>query len=88
MRCLLPAIMVIIPSYIICFPVLVPLGLSSKANLSNFVGLCVQLVALVALVVTGNFNVYTMCLATSAAEVSVFLYRMLVVLRFKKAARQ
>lgn len=87
-RCLLPAIMVIIPSYIICFPVLVPLGLSSKANLSNFVGLCVQLVALVALVVTGNFNVYTMCLATSAAEVSVFLYRMLVVLRFKKAARQ
>ena len=86
-RCLLPAIMVIIPSYIICFPVLVPLGLSSKANLSNFVGLCVQLIALVVLVVTGNFNVYAMCLATSAAEVSVFLYRILVIIRFKIAAR-
>lgn len=86
-RCLLPAIMVIFPSYVICFPVLVPLGLSSRANFSNFIGLCVQLFALIILVVTDYFNVYTMCLATSAAEVSVFIYRLSVIARYQKTAK-
>ena len=86
-RCLLPAIMVIFPSYVICFPVLVPLGLSSRANFSNFIGLCVQLLALIILVVTDYFNVYTMCLATSAAEVSVFIYRLSVITRYQKTAK-
>lgn len=83
-RCLLPAIMVIVPSYIICFPVLVPLGLSAQANFSNFIGLCVQLALLVFLVLTGRLTVYAVCLTTSAAEVSVFLYRLFVVVRYKK----
>lgn len=83
-RCLLPAIMVIVPSYIICFPVLVPLGLSAQANFSNFIGLCVQLASLAFLVLTGNLTVYTVCLATSAAEVSVFLYRVIAVARYRK----
>lgn len=83
-RCLLPAIMVIVPSYIICFPVLVPLGLSKQANFSNFVGLCVQLASLAALMLMGSLTVYTVCLATSAAEVSVFLYRVLAVVRYRK----
>lgn len=83
-RCLLPAIMVIVPSYIICFPVLVPLGLSAQANFSNFIGLCVQLVSLAFLVLTNSLTVYNVCLATSAAEVSVFLYRVLAVVRYRK----
>lgn len=83
-RCLLPAIMVIVPSYIVCFPVLVPLGLSAQANFSNFIGLCVQLASLAFLVLTSSLTVYTVCLATSAAEISVFLYRVLAVVRYRK----
>lgn len=83
-RCLIPAMMVIVPSYVICFPVLVPLGLSSKANFSNFIGLCVQLILLMILIFTNSLTVYTMCLATSAAEVSVFIYRLYAVMRYAK----
>lgn len=82
-RCLLPAIMVIVPSYIICFPVLVPMGLSSQANFSNFIGVCVQLFSLALLILTGKLDVYTICMATSAAEVSVFLYRLITILRHR-----
>lgn len=83
-RCLIPAIMVIVPSYIICFPVLVPLGLSAKANFSNFIGLCVQLILLAILACTRSVSVYTVCLATSCAEVSVFLYRICAVVNYVK----
>lgn len=83
-RCLLPAIMVIVPSYIICFPVLVPMGLSNYANASNVVGLCVQTALLVALVFSGRVNVYTICLSTSVSEVSVFFFRLSAVLFHKK----
>ena len=82
-RCLLPAIMVIVPSYIVCFPVLVPMGLSNYANASNVVGLCVQLALLVALAFLGKIDVYTICLSTSASEVAVFLFRIAVVIRHR-----
>lgn len=83
-RCLIPAITVIIPSYIICFPVLTPLGLSSKANFSNFIGLCIQIISLIILIIFNKLNVYTVCLATSAAEVSVFAYRVYAVMSYRK----
>ena len=83
LRCLIPAMAVIFPTYIICFPLLVPMGLSRQANQSTFVGLAVQLVALAALLFTGSFDVYTLCLSASASEVSVFLYRLIVLLRYR-----
>lgn len=83
LRCLIPAMAVIFPTYIICFPMLVPMGLSRQANQSTFVGLAVQLVILALLFITGTFNVYTLCLSASASEVSVFLYRLAALIMFR-----
>lgn len=75
LRCLLPAAIVIMPSYIICFPVLVPLGLERVANSSNWLGVIVHLAQLAALYFTSSLTVYSLCIAISVTEVTVFLYR-------------
>lgn len=76
LRCLLPAALVIFPSYVICFPVLVPLGLSRVANLSNWVGVVIHLIQLTVLFLFLNLNVYTLCIAISITEVSIFIVRL------------
>lgn len=80
LRCLMPAITVIFPTYVLCFPMLVPMGLSSLANRSNVIGAVVQVVLVVVLVVTGTFSAPTLCLAASVSEVSVFLFRLWAVI--------
>ena len=83
LRCLLPAMAVIFPTYIICFPVLVPMGLSKQANTSNVVGMVSQILLLVVLFIAGHLNVYTVCLSASASEVLVFLYRLGTMIRYR-----
>ena len=80
LRCLLPIMLVIFPTYVLCFPVMVPLGLSKWANFSNIVGLCTQLIGLILLFVTGLLNIYTICLLSSLSEVLVFVFRLFVVI--------
>lgn len=80
LRLLLPIAWVILPTYIIAFPVMSPLGLVKYANRSNVVGMVIQLLGLFALKVTGLLNVYTICGLTSVTEVSVFIYRLTVVI--------
>lgn len=82
-RCLIPAMVVIFPSYVMCFPVLVPMGLSKQANASNLVGLASQLSLLALLVVSGNLTVHALCIATSVSELLVFAYRCAVVYRHR-----
>lgn len=88
LRCLLPILLVILPTYILCFPVMVPLGLSKWANLSNVVGMCIQLLGLLSLVFADNLNIYTLCILSSMTEVIVFLFRLTVVLLYKKKLRK
>lgn len=78
LRCLIPAMIVILPTYIICFPVLVPLGLSKYANMSNIIGAILQVAFLVILFLSENLNVYTICISSSMSEVLVFLFRLSV----------
>ena len=80
LRCLLPILLVILPTYILCFPVMVPLGLSKWANMSNVVGMVIQILGLVVLIVLGKLNIYTLCLLSSTTEVMVFLFRLIVVI--------
>lgn len=80
LRCLLPIAVVILPSYILAFPVLSPMGLAKYANMSNIIGMCIQLVGLLALSHFKSVNVYNLCILTSITEVSVFLFRLIIVL--------
>lgn len=75
LRCLIPAMVVILPTYIICFPVLVPLGLSRYANISNVIGAILQIAFLFGLWISGNLNVYTVCIFSSISEILVFVFR-------------
>lgn len=83
LRCMIPAIAVIFPTYIVCFPILVPMGLSEYANKSNVVGLVVQVASLVLLFATAQFNVYTLTLAASLSESVVFLYRLSIMIKYR-----
>ena len=80
LRLLLPIVWIILPTYIIAFPVMVPLGLTKYANLSNVVGMCIQIGGLSLLFLTENLNIYSVCALTSFTEVAVFVYRLTVVL--------
>ena len=84
LRLLLPIAWVILPTYIIAFPVMSPLGLVKYANRSNIIGMFIQISGLIILKFVGLLNVYTICGLTSLTEVSVFAYRLLTVLLRKK----
>lgn len=87
LRCLLPALLVIFPTYVVCFPILVPMGLSRQANRSTLVGAVVQIVLLLLLLASGWFNAMTLCVAASISEVTVFLYRVGTVLAHRDRLR-
>lgn len=84
LRLLLPIAWVILPTYILAFPVMSPLGLVKYANLSNIIGMFIQILGLIILYITKKLNVYTICGLTSITEVSVFLYRLGIVLKYTK----
>lgn len=84
LRLLLPIAWVILPTYIIAFPVMSPLGLAKYANMSNVLGMCFQIIGLFVLYFCGAFNIYTICGLTSLTEISVFVFRLSVVLAYLK----
>lgn len=88
LRLMLPVALVLFPSYILCFPVLVPMGLQKYANLSNGIGAVIQIAGLAVLYVCRKVDVYSLCILASVSEVSVFLFRLIVVLcNHKRKAR-
>ena len=80
LRLLLPAAWVILPTYVVAFPVRSPMGLAKYANYSNVIGVFIQLLGLLLLFLSHRMNIYTICGLTSFTEVSVFMYRLSVVL--------
>lgn len=88
LRLLLPIAWVILPTYIIAFPVMSPLGLVKYANFSNVVGMIIQIVGLILLYLVNYLNVYTICGLTSITEVSVFLYRIMVVIAHTRKSKK
>ena len=84
LRCLLPAMLVIFPTYILCFPMLVPMGLSDWANRSNIVGAVIQLGLLLVLFASDSLTAESLCIAASISEASVFLFRLYAVVSHRR----
>jgi PST family polysaccharide transporter len=84
LRLLLPYIFLIFPSYVVAFPVMVPMGLKKYANLSNIVGLILQFFFILILVIIGELNVYTLCACTSVTQALVLIYRLIYVFKYRK----
>ena len=83
LRCLIPAMMVILPTYIVCFPVLVPMGLEKYANFSNVLGAILQVCFIAVLFITDTMSVYSICICGSISEIVVFLFRSMIALKFR-----
>ena len=83
LRVMLPVVVVILPSYILGFPTLSPMGLAKHANYSTIVGSVFYVGAMVALFATGHVTMVTLGLLTSATEILIFLYRFIVVWHYR-----
>lgn len=82
LRLLLPIAWVVLPSYIIAFPIMSPLGLVKYTNISNVIGMFFQICGFALLYFLRIFNVYTICGLTSITEILVFVFRLVVVLKY------
>lgn len=77
LRVMIPSILLTLPTYILGFPVLTPLGKEKYANISNIVGACVQAAGMVVLIAMGYINVYSVCILTSCTESVVLIIRII-----------
>lgn len=81
LRCLIPVIVIILPSYILGFPMMTPLGIAKYANLAVVIGAIIQIVLLLALWILGFLNIVSICISTSVTEIFVFSFRAIIVWR-------
>ncbi len=79
LRAMLPVGVVILPSYLLGFPMLTAMGLSKYANLSVVFGTVIHLVNLAILYFTGNINMITLGILLSVAETVILLFRVAVI---------
>ncbi len=81
--CALPVLWAVLPSYIMSFPILSPMGLTKQANISNVVGMCVQLILLALTYLLIGLNVYSLCIITSITEMVVLLFRVSIAVKYR-----
>lgn len=84
LRCLTPVIIIVLPTYILGFPMMTPLGIANHANRSVIYGAIIQIILLAILWATNNLGLISICVATSITEISVFMYRVVLVLYYIK----
>lgn len=81
LRAMLPVGVVILPSYIMGFPVMSAMGISKHANYSVIFGSVIHIINLSILWLTGNINMVTLGISVSVAETLILGYRLIVVWR-------
>ncbi len=87
LRAFLPAIALLLPSYILGFPALGALGKIRLANLSIFLGMLVHLIGLVFLAISGRFSATALAGLTSISEGVIFAFRLYCVLHYKNKSK-
>lgn len=79
LRAMLPVGVVILPSYIMGFPMMSAMGISKHANYSVIFGSVIHIINLSILWLTGNINMVTLGISVSVAETLILGYRLVVV---------
>ncbi len=88
LRALLPTVAVILPSYILGFPVLSALKMSKHANYSVIFASLIHIFNLIVLYITDNINIVTLGITTSIAELLIFIYRLCVVCKNRNLMKE
>lgn len=81
LRAMIPIVIISVPSYILAFPTLSPMGLVKHANMSINIGTIVHVVLLIALILTNSISLLSICLLTCFTEFIIMLYRVIVVVK-------
>lgn len=79
LRYLIPIMIIILPTYILGFPTLAPLGLEKYANISNVIGAVVQVAGIVIMSLFDILKVETICIMTCITELTVLLIRLFTI---------
>lgn len=88
LRGLIPVMVMVLPNYIMGFPVMTPLGIANKANQAVVMGAFVQIILLLLLWIFNEFGVLQICIITSITEAVVLLYRCVAVYKAVKIKRE
>lgn len=88
LRAMLPVGVVILPSYILGFPMLSAMGMPEHANYSVIFGSVIHVFNLLVLYCTGNMNMVTLGASMSVAETLILGYRVVVILRHRDLLRK
>lgn len=84
LRLLMPAVVVALPTYVLGFPMLSPLGLGKFANLSVIIGAIWHAAVLLVLFFVNALTVENICIATCVTECIVLAIRVGVIVFTKK----
>lgn len=88
LRAMLPVGVIVLPSYILGFPMLTAMDLTKHANYSVIFGSAVHVVNLAVLYLTGNISMITLGIAVSVAEALILGYRIAVILIHRDRLRK
>ena len=70
-------LLLILPSYMLGFPTLSPVGLTKYANYSVIFSACIHVLLLLILFISNQFSITTLCIATSITATAECGYRFL-----------
>ena len=81
LRYMIPIIIMTLPSYLLGFPTMSPLGLKKQANYSVVIGSVFHIVSIVILYLLGILNLDSLCILTIITEFLILLIRLFYIFR-------
>lgn len=85
-RCMIPMLLITLPSYLYGFPMLGSIGRNDKANQSVFIGAGFHFIGLITLFATGFLDFYSITILTTVTESLILTTRVYFFNKYKKLA--
>ncbi len=83
LRYMIPIIIITLPTYLLGFPTMTPLGISDKANLSVIISSIYHVIGLFILYLLRILNIDSICILTITTEILILLIRIFYILKNK-----
>ena len=88
LRFMIPIIIMTLPTYLLGFPTMSPLGISNKANLSVIISSIYHAIGLLVLYLFGVLNITSLCILTITTESLVLLIRIYYIYKNRDKFKQ
>lgn len=87
LRCLLPTVVIVFPSYLLGFPTMGPLGLNKQANYTVIFSSVFHVIGLVILMILDQITIESVAILTCLTEGVVLLLRIAYLVNYKRTGR-